>query len=184
MNKIQKIVPVVLLISALALAGCSPSPIPQAGEEGGQPSPTEGIQVGDLAPDFELLNLDQEFISLWGLRGNPVALNFWASWCRPCVSEMPYLQEIHEEYSDKGLILLAINIGESSTTVENFLLSSNLSIPVLLDTSGAVAQQYSILNIPTTFFINEDGIIQSKRIGAFIYKEQIENELGKIMPGQ
>jgi len=184
MNKKIQIVLVVLLILALALAGCSPALIPQAGDGEGQTAPTEGIQAGNRAPDFQLFNLEGEAISLSGLRGNPVALNFWASWCRPCVSEMPYLQEIYEEYSDKGLILLAINMGESSSKVERFMQNNNLSFPVLLDVGGVVAQQYSILNIPTTFFIDEDGIIHSRRIGAFSYKEQIENELGKIMPGQ
>ena len=95
---------------------------------------------------------------------------------------MPYLQEIHEEYSDDGLMLLAIDVGESLSQVEKFLQSNNLSLPVLLDTSGVVAQKYRIQYIPTTFFIDGDGVIQEKRIGAFINAAQIEEQLSKIMP--
>jgi len=145
-------------------------------------APKVGIHVGNLAPDFQLPNLDRESVSLYGLRGEPVMLNFWTTWCAPCRIEMPYLQGIHEEYSEQGLILLAINIGESSSAVEDFLQSRGYSFPVLLDTSGVVAQQYGALNIPTTYFIDEDGVIQSKRIGPFSGKGEIESELAKIMP--
>lgn len=146
------------------------------------PTPPQGTQVGDLAPDFQLLTLDQEPVSLGDLRGNPVVLNFWASWCGPCVYEMPFLQEIHEEYSEEGLMLLAVNVGESSSRVEEFVQSKGLSLPVLLDTRRVVSQQYSIRYYPTTFFIDEDGIIQEKKIGAFASKAEIEKELGKITP--
>jgi peroxiredoxin len=146
------------------------------------PAPPQGTQVGNLAPDFQLLALDQQPVSLGDLRGKPVVLNFWASWCRPCVFEMPFLQEIHEEYSGSGLVLLAINIGESPTTVEKFLQRNNLSLPVLLDTSRVVAQKYRIQYRPTTFFIDGDGVIQEKRIGPFINAAQIQEQLSKIMP--
>ncbi len=146
------------------------------------PTPPQGTQVGNLAPDFQLLTLDQEPVSLSGLRGKPVVLNFWATRCRPCVSEMPLLEEVYWEYSDRGLILLAINVRESPSRVEEFLRSNNLSLPVLLDTKGVVYQQYNIQYFPTTFFIDEDGIIQEKKIGAFFSKAEIEDKLTKIMP--
>ncbi len=184
MNKMLKVALVMLSASVLVIAGCSPGPAPQASAPSSIPSPNEGIQVGNVAPDFQLPNLDYEPISLNELRGKPVVLNFWASWCPPCKDEMPYLQEIHEEYSGSGLVLLAINLGESLSTVENFLQSNDYSFPVLLDTRGVVAQQYRVINIPTTYFIDGDGIIQEKRIGAFINAAQIEEQLSKIMPGQ
>lgn len=161
----------ILLASMLVMAGCSSTP-----------AAPQGTQVGDLAPDFQLLTLDQEPVSLGDLRGNPVVLNFWASWCGPCVYEMPFLQEIHEEYSEEGLMLLAVNVGESSSRVEEFVQSKDLSLPVLLDTRRVVSQQYSIRYYPTTFFIDEDGIIQEKKIGAFASKAEIEEKLTKIMP--
>ena len=169
MNKMLIAILVMILTSGLLITGCT---------GGSEPTAT----VGKAAPDFQLQNLDGQSISLSDLKGKPVLVNFWATWCRPCVFEMPYLQEIYEEWSDKGLVLLAINIGDSSSEVEQFLQNHNLSLPVLLDTNKAVAQRYNIRGIPTTFFIDKDGIIQEKIIGAFPNKEAIENRLSKIMP--
>jgi peroxiredoxin len=169
MNKMLTAILVMILTSGLLITGCS---------AGSEPTAT----VGKAAPDFELQNLDGQSISLSDLKGKPVLINFWATWCGPCVSEMPYLQEIHDEWSGKGLVVLAINIGDSSSEAEQFLQNHNLSLPVLLDTGKVVAQRYNIRGIPTTFFIDKDGIIQEKIIGAFPNKEAIENRLSKIMP--
>ena len=169
MNKMLTAILVMILTSGLLIIGCA---------GGSEPTAT----VGKAAPDFTLQNLDGQSISLSDLKGKPVLVNFWATRCPPCVSEMPYLQEIYDEWSGKGLILLAINIGESSSKVEQFLQDHNLSLPVLLDTRAVVAQRYNIRGIPTTFFIDKDGIIQEKIIGAFPNKEAIENRVSKIMP--
>ncbi len=82
---------------------------------------------------------------------------------------MPYIQEIYEdkEWSDKGLVILAVDIEESSSKVEEFMQSNSLSFAVLLDTKQDVAQRYNITGIPTTFFIDKDGIIQEKASSAF-----------------
>ena len=145
-------------------------------------TPTQGTQVGDLAPDFQLNNLEGKPVSLGDLRGKPVILNFWATWCRPCVSEMPFIQRVYEEQSAEGLVLLAINIGGTSSQIKEFLQSHNLSLPVLLDTKQDVARRYNIQYVPTTFFIDKEGIIQTVKIGAFPdNKEAIEGYLNEIM---
>jgi len=149
---------------------------------GCSPGSAKGAEVGSLAPGFQLQGLDGQAVSLGNLLGKPVLINFWATWCPPCRSEMPYIQEIYEEWSDKGLVVLAINIGESSSTVEDFMQSQNLSFTVLLDTKQDVAQSYNITGIPATFFIDKDGIIKDKVIGAFQNKAQIENRLSEIIP--
>ncbi len=97
---------------------------------------------------------------------------------------MPFIQEVFEdeEWADKGLVILAVDIGESSSKVEEFMQNHNLSFTVLLDIKQDVAQRYNITGIPTTFFIDKDGIIQDKVIGAFQNKTQIENRLSKILP--
>ena len=169
MNKMLTAILVTILTTGLLITGCT---------AGSEPTAT----VGKAAPDFELQNLDGQSISLNDLKGKPVLINFWATRCPPCVSEMPYIQEIYEEWSGKGLMVLAINIGDSSSEVEGFLQNHNLSLPVLLGTKRNVAQKYNIRWIPTTFFIDNDGIIQEKIIGAFPNKEAIENRLNKIMP--
>jgi len=173
MTKRLKVMLVITLVSVLTpglvMAGCSPTS-------------AQGVEVGNLAPDFQLQNLDGQTVSLGNLQGKPVLINFWATWCGPCRSEMPYIQEIYEGWSEEELVVLAINIGESSSKAEEFMQSYNLSFTVLLDTRQDVAQRYNITGIPTTFFIDKDGIIQDKIIGAFQNKAQIENRLSKIMP--
>ncbi len=170
----------ILLTLALVVAGCQP--LSEPSDETSPTAPVKGIHVGDLAPDFQLQNLDGQVISLSGLRGKPVLINFWATWCPPCVYEMPYMQQIHEEWSATGLVVLAVDIGESPSTVENFMQNNNLSLPVLLDTKQDVATSYGIRSIPTTFFIDKNGIIQDKKIGAFQNKAEIEKHLSKIIP--
>ncbi len=174
MNRILIAILVLILTSGLLITGCSPPSQP-----GG---PAQGPQVGKLAPDFKLQNLDGQSVSLSDFRGKPVLINFWASWCGPCRAEMPYIQQIYEEWSDKGLVILAVDIGESHATVERFMESYGLSFMVLLDTNENVALQYNIRGIPATFLIDKDGIIQVVKVGAFSSKAEIEKNLSKIMP--
>lgn len=143
---------------------------------------TEGNQVGNLAYDFTLQNLESEYISLSGFRGKPVLLNFWATWCIPCRSEMPFLQQIYENWVDKGLIVLEIDLKESMNQVQKYMSDNKLSLPCLLDTNGDVGNKYRITAIPTTYFIDKDGIIQQIIRGAFPSREMIESQLNKIMP--
>ena len=175
MGKILKIISAIILTSVLisgSVAGCS------TGSE-----PSQNPQLENLAPDFQLPNLDGQTVSLSDFRGKPVMLNFWASWCGPCRAEMPLIQEVFEdkEWSDKGLTILAINIGEDRSTAERFMEDNGLSFPVLLDTSESVAREYNIRYIPTTFFIDKDGIARDIKIGAFLNKAEIERGLSSII---
>jgi cytochrome c biogenesis protein CcmG/thiol:disulfide interchange protein DsbE len=142
----------------------------------------EGNQIGNLALDFQLQNLNGQSVSLSGFRGKPIILNFWATWCGPCRGEMPFLQQIYETWSDKGLVVLEIDLRENATLVQKFMTDSKLSLPTLLDTSGKVGQSYGITVIPTTFFIDKDGIIRQVVRGAFPNKASIESQLSKITP--
>jgi len=141
---------------------------------------SEAPQVGKPAPDFQLNTLDGQPISLSDLKGKPVLINFWQIRCPSCRMQMPYIQQVYDEWQAKGLVLLAINIGERPSQVAEFMQSQGLSFPVLLDSEGKIAQQYSIPGIPTTFFIDRDGIIQDIRIGAFQSKAEIESSLSKL----
>jgi len=170
---ILTIVLVSVLGSGLVMAGCSSGP-----------EVAQGPQVDKLAPDFQLQTLDGQAVSLGDFRGKPVLLNFWATWCGPCRFEMPFLQEIFEkkEWSDTGLVILAIDIGESPSSVKEFMEHFGLSFPALLDINQDVALKYNIRAIPTTFFIDKDGIIQDIKVGAFSSKTEIEKRLVKIIP--
>lgn len=128
--------------------------------------------VGQLAPDFTLTDLEGEPVKLSDLRGRAVLLNFWASWCPPCRAEMPDLQEAHEKYSD-GIRILAVNIQEDKEAVKNFVQEFGLTFTVLLDSDGSVARTYRIAAIPTSFFIDRNGIIRLRWVGA-LSKQALE----------
>ena len=170
MGKLTKIIMLTILVlvlaSGLVMTGCS--------------GPTQGAQVGKLAPGFQLTDLDGQSVSLSDFRGKPVLLNFWASWCGPCRSEMPFIQRLHEEWADKGLVIVAVNIGESSSQAKEFVESYGLPFLVLLDTEQETALSYNVRGIPATFFIDKDGIIQDIKVGAFSSKAEIERQLSKI----
>lgn len=168
MSKMLRVI-LALLTLGLLITSCSGGSGPQT------------ATVGQPAPDFELQNPDGDSTSLSDL-DIPVLINFWYTGCPPCRKEMPYLQQIYDERQSSELVVLAINVSESASTVNEFYQDNNLSLPVVLDTSGAVAQRYNIQFFPTTFFIDKDGIIQEKVIGAFPSKAAIEKRLSKIMP--
>ena len=174
MNKMLKVTLVIILALGLIIAGCSAGCSPEA------PAPVP--QVGKPAPDFQFNNPEGQSVSLSDSQGNPVLINFWQIRCPPCRSEMPYIQQVYDEWHSKGLVVLAINIGESPSQIKEFMQSQGLSLPVLLDMQGKVAEQYNIWYIPTTFFIDKDGIIQAIRVGAFPSKAAIERSLSKIIP--
>lgn len=175
MSKTPRIILVVILASlslGLLISGCS----------GG--SATNAAVVGKKAPDFELPNADGETVSLSDFSGSPILINFWYTGCPPCRTEMPYLQQVYSEMQGDGLVMLAINVGENSGTVRQFLENNNLSPllnTVLFDSNGATLKKYGIQFYPTTFFVDRDGIIQEKVIGGFPSKEAIEKRLDKIM---
>ena len=164
MNRILTLA-IVLMTSVLLVVGCS-SPAPQ---------------VGKPAPDFQLPNLEGQPISLSDFRGKPVLVNFWAVRCPPCRFEMPFIQAIFEESSDTGLVILAVNIGETPSRVRDFIQSGNFSFLVLLDTNQDVALEYNIRGIPTTFFIDKEGVIQVIKVGAFSSMLEIKRSLSKII---
>jgi len=147
-----------------------------------EPPLTVGTKTGNLAPDFQFQNAGGQTVSLNDMRGSPVVLNFWATWCGPCVYEMPLIQQMYEDYSEEGLVVLAINSGESPAKVEQFLKGRGLSFPVLLDIGQKITARYRIQYYPTTFFIDKDGIIRYVKPGAFLNMQQIEGSLDKIMP--
>jgi peroxiredoxin len=154
------------------------SPVPETA-----PEPEVGPQAGKLAPDFKFANAEGKNISLSDLRGNSVMLNFWATWCGPCKFEIPLIQELahDKEKAAQGLVLLTVNGGESVDKVARFMNENGLSFPVLLDTKKSIVRAYNVRAIPTTFFIDKDGIIKDIKVGAFSSDVEIQQKLDKIM---
>jgi peroxiredoxin len=128
--------------------------------------------VDALAPGFTLPTLDGETVELDGLRGQPVLVSFWATQCWACRQQMPYLQAAFEEKGQE-VKFIAVNIGESSDTVRQFVEYEGLGFTVALDRNGAAATAYNIRFIPTTFLIDEQGVIKQLRLGAFMSKSEL-----------
>jgi peroxiredoxin len=178
MKKMLKVMFPIILISVLLIAGCSGDSETADPEVGDSETSEEEIP----APDFQLESLEGQTVRLSELRGRVVLLNFWTTQCGWCVQEMPLLQQAYEEWQEAGLTLLTINIGESAETVTDFLQDKEFSsLPVLLDTERTVAAQYSISNIPCTFLIDQDGMLQAVKIGAFTSIEEIEAGLSTLL---
>lgn len=120
-----------------------------------------------LAPDFILETRNGEPTSLTALRGQPIILNFWASWCPPCRAEMPAFERARIEYLDTDLVILAVNAThqDSISNVNDFITEHNLDMTILLDSSGIASSKYQIHSLPTTFMINREGVITKTLIG-------------------
>jgi cytochrome c-type biogenesis protein len=122
------------------------------------------IEIGELAPDFQLRSLSGKEVKLSDFRGHVVLLNFWATWCTPCGLEMPIFQKRLELLSP-GLVVLAVNNNETELEVSDFVDEYGLSFDPLLDPGGKVQDLYQINGYPSTFFVNPDGQIQEIHIG-------------------
>lgn len=123
-------------------------------------------KVGDTVPEFEATDMDGARVSSAALRGSAVFLNFWATWCPPCVEEMPVIQQLHERYRDRGLRVIAMNVDAAPPdTVRRFLAKHKLSIPVLLDPGGAISRQFGTYKYPETYLLDPSGKIHAKLVG-------------------
>lgn len=146
---------------------------------------TQGEQVGNLAPDFQLNNLEGKPVSLSDFRSKPILLNFWTTYCPFCQAERPLMQQIYDEWQSKGLVVLTIDIfgfraTETAENLASFMQSNNYSFPVLLDVNHEVTISYNIRATPTTFLIDKNGIIREVSVGSFS-KASLEESLNKLL---
>jgi cytochrome c biogenesis protein CcmG, thiol:disulfide interchange protein DsbE len=125
--------------------------------------PLAKLENGSLANDFALENLDAEQVRLSDLRGKVVVVNFWATWCIPCVEEMPSFQEFQTQYP--GFVMLGIDQKEGLEQVRTFLEGKGIDYPILLDYNAKVAGSYKVFMLPTTFFIDQEGMIRFRHYG-------------------
>lgn len=142
------------------------------------------VELGDAAPDFTLADLDGDQYRLSDLRGQPVVLNFWATWCAPCRVEMPELQAAYDRHLEDGLVMLALDYDEPEDTVRRFFYEEfDLTFTPLIDEDGLVAANYGVFNFPSTIFISPEGVVKAIHRGPMI-QAQVEEHLSKIIPGQ
>lgn len=130
--------------------------------------PLVAPEVGALAPDFEFKDMNTgETVTLASLRGKPVWVNFWATWCPPCRAEMPDMEKIYGEYKDKGLVILGVDVKEDARTVKDFTSSLELTWDFMIDADSAIADRYLVGNLPSHFYVDRNGVIQVVHIGGF-----------------
>ncbi|MEW5956692.1 MAG: TlpA disulfide reductase family protein [Chloroflexota bacterium] len=143
-----------------------------------------GLTVGQPAPDFSLKTLDGDRITLSDLQGQPVIINFWASWCYPCRLEMPELERTYQTHQADGLTVLGINVTTQDTLTEAqaFVAEFTPSFPILLDETGDVTTRYGVRGIPTSYFIDRRGIVTHVHLGA-LNAGQLDEFAKEIMAG-
>ncbi|NCU17220.1 TlpA family protein disulfide reductase [Bacillus sp. P1(2020)] len=141
-----------------------------------------GLQIGKMAPDFTLNTHNGNTITLSELKGKKVLLNFWASWCGPCEEEMPAMQKVYNELMGQDVEIVAVNMTIGKETIESatqFVKQYGLTFPVPLDTKGEVMKLYEIYGLPTSYFLDSEGIIRAKFFGPMDEKFMKE-ELNKL----
>ena len=124
-------------------------------------------QKGFLAPDFSLADPGGKYYSLASLRGKPVVINLWATWCPPCRQEMPTIEQYYRQFAPQGLVVLAVNATAQDypLNIVPFAQQYGLTFPILLDETGDVAARYELRSLPSTYFINRDGSVAEVVIG-------------------
>ena len=135
---------------------------------------------GSLAPDFLLATLDGGEVRLSDLRGKAVILNLWATWCSPCRKEMPQFVQAYDEYRDDGLEIIALNVQESASIIQPFVDDFGIDFTVALDKRGAVSDDYRIIGLPTTYFIDREGFVRAVFQGPFLERLQGTQVQGAI----
>lgn len=143
-------------------------------------SPHININIPKIkAIDFKLKDLNGKEVALSDFKGKKVYLNFFATWCPPCKAEMPEIQKLYEETKGSDLVILAVDLGEDSRTVSNFINNNKYTFNVLLDNNNLVADKYQISSIPVSYFIDKDGNIIDKHIGGMTI-EDMKNYINKL----
>ncbi|MER3445713.1 MAG: hypothetical protein C4291_02245 [Candidatus Dadabacteria bacterium] len=161
-----------VLLIVIPLASCE-----RKKGEGEASSESKGV----YAKNFSLSSLDgNRKVELKDFKGKPIVINFWASWCGPCREEIPLLEKTWDDYKDKGVVFLGINVLDEEKNAKEFLRSLGVSYINLRDSSGEVADSYSVVALPVTFFIDKEGKIIRRNYGAFLGKRGEANFINYI----
>lgn len=136
------------------------------------------LSIGSDAPDFEGVNTKGEPIRLADYRGKVVVINFWASWCGPCVKEMPLVNAVFQAQPE-DVVTLFVNAGESKGTVAEFLAAHQLHFPVLIDVTGRISSAYSVTGLPVTYVLNAEGQIAQTIVGEIQSEQQLDNLIAR-----
>jgi len=132
----------------------------------GSDHPGIKLNSGDPAPQFSTVAVDGTPVAYpTAYAGKPLVIRFWADWCKYCAGEMKAIEQVYRRHHDKGLAVVAINAGQDRATITAFVAKVGFSYPALLDETSAIAKRYGVLGLPTTYFIDAQGIVRGKIVG-------------------
>ena len=137
-------------------------------------------RLGSPAPDFTLPSIDSTPVRLSEFKGQPVFINFWATWCVPCREEMPLMQEVYDQYRDRGLVILAVNMEEDARTVRRWVEQGGFTFTFLLDGEGEQVKRYNVTAAPTSYFVGRDGVIRDLKLGA-LSRNDLQAKVEKLL---
>lgn len=166
----KKIIPIFVIIAVLGVLGFLVNGL------GGKAS----AQPGDQAIDFELKDVSGKTVKLSDFKGQPVVLNFFATWCAPCIDEAPELEAFGKEYKDAKLLILAK--GESKRRMEKYIDESGSKLTYLLDTKEEISKDYTVLGQPETIIIDGNGVIVERFSGPTTKDDLIKMIAEKVSP--
>lgn len=129
--------------------------------------------IGSQAPHFQLETLKGASRAIADYKGKIILLNFWATWCKPCMKEMPEIQAAYEKYKDKDFVVLGVNFGEKPNKAKMLVEKMGLTFPILLDQDVELAARHRVVSLPVSFFIDRNGIIKERIFGGTLTKEGI-----------
>lgn len=152
-------------------------------DSGTKTNETSAPQAGFPAPDFSLQTPTGETYTLSELKGKAVLVNLWATWCPPCRAEMPAIQNIYDEYKDQGFIVLAINMTtqDNPLNIAPFATEYNLTFPILLDETGEISAAYQLRSLPSSYFIDREGVISEVVIGGPMAEALLRTRVERIL---
>ena len=136
--------------------------------------------VGTQAEDFHLTDLEGKSQSLSQYRGKIVLVNFWATWCKPCTTEMPAMQTVYDKLRDKGFVVLAVNELEDDAKVREHIKQYRHTFPVLMDRDNRVANQFGVFGLPVSVFIDQEGRVQEYIKGGLLTEQIIDETVARI----
>lgn len=165
MGKSRKTVQIVILIAVLIIGGYAIGTTLFASDDNAP------LAEGSKSPEFALSDLEGNLQQLSDYEGKAVVVNFWGTFCPPCVKEMPEFERQYVKWKEQGLVILAINLSEDTLTVNNFVRRFDLNYPILRDVNRKTERSYGLKSYPTTFFIKPDGSIMEIKVGGMTETE-------------
>jgi peroxiredoxin len=170
----KKYVFILFLSVVLVLSGCGKA---EANSDSKETKEKVGLAVSNIAPDFTLKDMEENSHTLSEYRGKVVLVDFWATWCPPCVVEIPHFVKLYNQYKEKGFVILGASLDNNRKKLENFVKEQEINYPILVN-SGKVSTVYAVQAIPTAYLIDKEGKIRKKFVG---YRPGYEKEIEKIL---